>query len=90
MARLETGPLLYVEWQDHAGDNGWTDESEINTRPSLCRTVGWLFHEDRQALTLVSSHAEYPESTALPQGMSTLTLVKSCITRRVRLKDPSA
>lgn len=91
MSRLETGSLVYVEWLDHAGQasNRWEYESDLGTlQPGLVRSVGWVIREDRQALVIVSNHAEHSEDYE-PELQGVHCILKSCITRRVTLRDPS-
>jgi hypothetical protein len=90
LSRLKTGPLVYLEWLDHvgSGDRGWIGEDEVGTVPSTVRSVGWIYKEDRKTLTIVGNHAEHDEQGE-PELSGVHCILKSCITRRVTLRDPS-
>lgn len=50
--------MLEVHWVDSRGDcGGWLTEKEAEEACSPCRivTVGYLFHEDEESMTLASS-----------------------------------
>lgn len=87
MSQLKLKGLIYVEWLDSAGCRGWHGEKDINNSPAHCRTVGWLYLEDKRAITLVPTHSEYEDSS--PSAMDPVTIPKGCIQRRVKLADPS-
>jgi hypothetical protein len=91
VSRLETGPLVYLEWLDHAGRANVRWEFVTDTEslgPGLVRSVGWILREDRQSLTIVGNHAEHSEDCE-PEVQGVHCILKSCITRRVTLRDPS-
>lgn len=87
MSQLKVKGLLYVEWLDSAGRRGWHSPDDIDNEPAFCRTVGWLYQEDKRAVTLVPTHSEYSDSD--PSAMDPVTIPRACITRRVKLRDPT-
>ena len=48
-------PLVIVEWLDASTTSGWTDLSEVKAAPVKVKTVGWLYSEIDQCITLFSS-----------------------------------
>lgn len=52
-------PILYVEWIDSLGRSGWRHESDLlewcEAEMLLCKSIGFIFHEDDTSLTLVLS-----------------------------------
>jgi hypothetical protein len=91
VSRFKVGPLLYVEWWDHTGScRGWTHESEIGEcGPSTVRTVGWLFKENSKTLVILGGYAEHAGPDDESEVIGIHTILKSCIKRRVKLRDPS-
>jgi hypothetical protein len=57
MSSQDTEPLVYVEWVDSSGHDGWAPRNELadQPRPSTCRTAGIVVAENDQALTIVQS-----------------------------------
>jgi hypothetical protein len=48
--------LVYVEWEDHAGQDGWMPLSEAR-RASVhpCASIGWLIGENETHIMLAAS-----------------------------------
>lgn len=70
--------LVLVEWKDHVSDSGgWLDSHDIVNRPALCLTVGWLFRQDEEGLTLVS--CVDPVNPKEGQVGGTQYILKNCI-----------
>lgn len=76
---MKTPKLVEVEWLDTACLAHWQEEGEI---PELmeCRTVGYLLRDTKRDITLACTHA------ADHGTISPITIPKSCITKRRRLK----
>lgn len=78
--------LWYIEWLDHsvhADEGTWFEvEHSGNLEPVLVHSVGWLITELHNSVVLVSTMCEDNIT-----GRSRCIL-KSCINRAVKLKDP--
>jgi len=75
--------LLFVEWLDAASESepGWKALESIDPNPVVCWSVGWLLHENTDAITIASSvNAEHFDGD--------VTIPKSWIRRQVELKMP--
>lgn len=51
-------PLVYVEWEDHAGTDGWMPIDDViraNGDSCLCYSVGWLIAENKERITIAAS-----------------------------------
>jgi hypothetical protein len=57
MSSQDTDPLVYVEWVDSSGFDGWAPRNELadQPRPATCRTAGIVVAENDQALTIALS-----------------------------------
>tara|TARA_R110002012_G_scaffold16384_2_gene63285 strand:- start:1599 stop:1820 length:222 start_codon:yes stop_codon:yes gene_type:complete len=62
------GKLVFVEWVDTVSDAGWETKETVNTK--LVKQVGWIVHNDDDALKIAStvSEEEYYSVTAIPVG----------------------
>lgn len=80
--------IVYIEWLDihtHTGDHDsqcvWVPLPD-STRPSLCRSVGWLLHEDKEAVQFAATVSdEDGERSALV----TCTIPRGCIKKMKRI-----
>lgn len=100
--RLRKAPLVLVEWTDSYGparDTIWhaLDDYDEPEHPAIARSVGWVFKEDRESVTLVAHHhgSTYQnrrksdgEAGVGDRASGILTIPKAAIVRRVRLTDP--
>lgn len=76
--------LVYVEWIDSASasEGRWVDLARISPDPMLIRSVGWVLHDTKEALTVVASISE-------EDGCSgDTTIPRVAIRRVVTLKAP--
>lgn len=74
--------LIYIEWEDHVGYNGsWTSFSEVDNKPIIIKSVGWLLKEDKKSLTISSCI----DTQDFKQGKCISTILKNCIVRRKKL-----
>ncbi len=48
-------PLASVLWRDSASDGSWSDPRDVQRRPSLCLTVGFVVSEGDDHVTLAAS-----------------------------------
>jgi hypothetical protein len=78
-------PLLFVEWEDHAGSDGWTaldDAIRSNDDSTLCQTVGWLIAENRERITVASSIGPANDVKPKPDCAGQMTIAKALIKTR--------
>jgi hypothetical protein len=72
MSSQDTEPLVYVEWVDSSGLDGWAPRNALadHSRPSTCRTAGIVVAENDQALTIAQSvddtHGHFNASITIP------------------------
>ena len=74
-------PLLLVSWKDHAADGSWADVEKFHG-PSMCHSIGWLWKEDEEGMTLAANYGGDGETGNLQY------IVKSCIVSRQEVKVP--
>ena len=53
---MSTRPLLIVKWKDAAADGSWTDAAAFHA-PAVCFSVGWLWVEDDEGITLAANYS---------------------------------
>ena len=77
--------ILYVEYDDHGSAAGWADDKDISLlSPSLTiSSVGWVLKENKKELIL-KNMCEF----TIGSSHSRVYIVKSAITRRVKIKCP--
>ena len=81
------GPVLVV-WKDHEDHTSaeWQTyedaDAQVRGRVAVVRSVGWVYHENREAVSLVSSLG--PDECS-----GVLRILKSAIVRRLDLEPPS-
>jgi hypothetical protein len=77
MEQLKKYPRIHVTWTDSAGpERYWNHPEDFDTDPTTIETLGWLIHESKKAVTVVSS-----VSTSGCVGGS-MTIPKIAITHR--------
>lgn len=76
-----TFPLVYVEWKDHHASASWHDVEEIDHKPSPCLSVGWLYKEDEEGVTIVANLSMDSDVIGNSQY-----ILKNCITKRTVIK----
>jgi len=76
--------LVYVKYLDHAL---YRNMAPSNPRPVVRETVGWLMHEDDEAVWIVWDRNVAASNYEKNTPYSSLIIVKSCILemRRVRI-----
>ena len=72
-------PLLLVDWKDHCADGSWADVEKFHG-PAICHSIGWLWKEDADGITLAANYGSTDETGNLQY------IVKSCITSRQEIK----
>lgn len=79
-----TPKMMYVEWVDSAGTNGWCTPHEVEAagEPMACSSVGFFVKETKTAIVLAQNRSE-AKNTARPWG-ELMTIPKvAVITRKV-------
>jgi hypothetical protein len=75
--------LVLIEWLDSHRTDAW-HTSPPATKPVLCRSVGWLIHDGKEAKTIAAHVTEEDE----PQRSGEMT-IPTCSIRKMRtLKSP--
>lgn len=67
-------PIVSVVWEDHCQHGGsWVQFGDVDNRPVVIHSVGYLIHSDRKYISLASC-------VCSPQmGKGTFTVIRSCI-----------
>lgn len=75
--------LLYIEWEDHCQyAGGWKEfKTEVDNKPCLIKSVGWVIQENAKCITMVSCIDTQSHSV----GKGVFTVIKSCIKKRRRI-----
>jgi hypothetical protein len=83
--------LVLVEWADSYGCSPTWQPLE-GTEPAkrlVCKSVGWLFRDDKEC-KIVVPHISDGESIGIPpQGCGDMTIPTRCIIRMTTLKEPA-
>ena len=77
---MATKHLLLIAWNDHCAEGGWTDTEKFHescTETCLCYSVGWLYKEDNQAITIASTFS--PENKTDHTTSNLQYILKACI-----------
>lgn len=81
--------LVLVEWVDSFGcEADWKVIEGPAPEALICRSVGWLLHDDDKCLTIVP-HLSTPHTKAEPQGCGDMTIPKVAVVRMFVLHDPT-
>jgi hypothetical protein len=74
----------FVEWFDSSSEGGpWVSPDELDGKPCLCFSVGYVARDDDDTLTLAQSY--HLEDDAVTQWGHPLSIPKVSITRRFRV-----
>ncbi len=89
MARDSIGfRLVYIEWEDSYGCSPeWEHIKNCSPEPMICRSVGWLIHDDEKSKVVVPhlSQADHPNGEL--QGCGDMTIPTSAIRKIVDIKN---
>lgn len=64
--------IVYVTWIDSSTDDGWQDANELDERPDLVHSVGFLVKETDTLLVIANS---YDPATGHSNGRMSIPLV---------------
>lgn len=77
--------LEYVEWLDHCSHGrGWKEVKDLQENdwsPILVVSVGWVIKETKKYIVIIPHH-----DTTGGNCQGSMTIIKSCIKKRKRLK----
>ena len=72
-------PLVRIRWLDSSSPRGWLPLRDWSGVGSLeCESVGYLFAEDEQTITIVS-HVAFPDDDASAQGHGIMVIPRGAI-----------
>lgn len=76
--------LVLIEWVDSFGcSSSWRDmDDEYKPNPMTCRSVGWLYRDDKDVKVIVPHIADVPDQSK--QGCGDMTIPTAAI---VAIKD---
>jgi hypothetical protein len=77
---MQNPPLVLIEWEDSHHRSGWTTDN-ATASPLLCRSVGWLVAETKQAKVL-SANITTEENM---QRCGDMTIPQRCIRQVTKL-----
>lgn len=82
--------LVLIEWVDSFGcSSSWQDlDKNYETKPIICRSVGWLFRDGTDCKVIVPHVAPMPDD-APPQGCGDMTIPTKSIISIVDVVDPT-
>jgi len=82
-------PLLIVKWKDHCAEGGWASVEKFHVA-SECYSVGWLYKEDDEAITLVANYSPNGSDTHNQHTTGNLQyILKASIVHRVVIVKPA-
>ena len=82
--------LVFIEWVDSYGcSSEWADLSECTPEPMICRSVGWLIHDDSRCKIIVPHLSQPGHPSTEQQGCGDMTIPTSAILKIIDLKVPN-
>lgn len=90
--KLEKHPLLLVSWKDHAADGSWADVEKFHG-PAICHSIGWLYKEDEEGITLAANYSDNETGNLqyiLKSCIATRREIKVSVPRKIKSKPSSA
>lgn len=89
MAKQSSRKLVLVDWMDSWSHDRWTnfDALEADGEPLICRSVGWVAHETRRVLVLVSSVSAVGRDDIREAACMTMAIPKVAIVSRRVLRS---
>ena len=72
--------LVYVEWEDsHGCSSSWEFIDQCQPSVTICRSVGWLIHEDKTCKILVPHLLPSNGNNIRAQGCGDMTIPASAV-----------
>lgn len=83
--------LLYVEWIDSSGprEGGWIPMENYDPKPLYIQSVGFLWIDGKDAITLIAHQPKEDQPSAVDQGKGIITIPKVAIVSLEKLEIPS-
>lgn len=68
--------LVIIDWYDSHSNRGWHTLDEIREEcvPLLCRSVGWLIHENKEHIVIVPHLAGMDDEACTTSGSGQKTI----------------
>ncbi len=82
--------LVYLEWVDSAGADGWHRTDDYSCGLILVRSIGWLMDEGERHLTITGHLGREDDRTSdePTQAHGWMTIPKCAITQRIDVPTP--
>jgi hypothetical protein len=78
--------LVYVEWADSYGcSSRWEDIENCSPDVMICRSVGWLIHDDAKCKVVVPHMNEPNHPNVKRQGCGDMTIPTAAVIKVVDL-----
>ena len=86
---MSNKPLLIVKWKDHCAEGSWADVDKFHS-PAICYSVGWLYKEDDEGITVAANYSPSAEKDdhKIHQTGNLQFILKSCIVERKIIRKP--
>lgn len=72
--------LVYVEWDDHTADGGWSDP-DVDEGNALCGSSGWLLRDLPDRVVLIGCMIEGSKKGTIAQVGNKQTIMRQLIKR---------
>lgn len=79
----ESYPFVFIEWMDARSTDEWLLPSQVEAKPAVIRSVGWIVVESEEAIAITGNWA--PE---LNNFCLVMMIPKVCIRKRIDLIWP--
>jgi hypothetical protein len=78
--------LVYIEWEDSYGcSSTWEDIENCSPDVMVCRSVGWLIHDDKKCKVIVPHMNEPFHPNVKRQGCGDMTIPTASVIKVVEL-----
>lgn len=81
--------LDYIEYKDHSSSSVWYKVDQLKTDSMMIKSIGWVVKEDKNEV-IIGSTVEMPGQGCPAESTTRQYIVKSCITKRIRLREPGS
>jgi hypothetical protein len=79
-------PLVLVEWVDSYGcSSSWQDIANCEPGVMVCKSVGWLIHDDEKCKVVVPHMNQPDHPNASQQGCGDMTIPSKSIVKILEL-----
>ena len=79
--------LVYIEWVDSYGcSSEWADIEDCTPVPMICRSVGWLIHDDKNCKVVVPHLNQHDHPNIGLQGCGDMTIPAAAVLKMTDLK----